>query len=75
MDRFNRCYDKLQKMLDDEKADEGFAGEVDVAAKKALPICICRALSTIKAVTGSLDHPALQEAWKVYGCEERARKS
>ena len=69
MDRYKKCYDKFNKMMDDE--EDYFEGDVDKAAENALPNCVCRALKTIKAVTGGLPDPALDEAWITYNCQVR----
>lgn len=69
MERYKKCYDKFNKLMDDE--DDNFGVDVDRAARKALPNCVCRALNTIKAVAGALPDPALEEAWTTYDCELR----
>jgi len=74
MDRYQKCFDKFNKMLDQEE-DKFFADDIDKAAKNALPNCICQALSTIKAVAGGLPDTILDEAWATYQCEVRLNEN
>ena len=69
MERYKRCYEKFNKMMDDEEGT--FEGDVDKAAQNALPNCVCRALSTIRAVTGGFPDPAFDRAWDTYRCDVR----
>jgi hypothetical protein len=72
INRYKKCFKKFEKMLDEE--DVSFPGEVDKAARTALPNCVCQALATIKKVAGTLGDPILEDAWKLYKCDIRVRE-
>ena len=73
INRNKKCFDKFNKMLDEEE-ENFFADDIDRAAKNALPNCVCKALSTIREVAGALPDPILDEAWTVYRCGARLQK-
>lgn len=70
MNRYKKCFEKFNKMLDEEE-EKFFADDIDKAAEHALPNCICKTLHTIKAVAGVLPDPILDEAWNTYKCQVR----
>ena len=72
MERYKKCFNKFNKMLDEEE-ENFFPDDIDRAARNALPNCICQALSTIREVAGGLPDPILDEAWKTYKCDVRLK--
>ena len=63
--RVQRCFDNYKKVLDDEAY---LPGEIDDATN-ALKRCVCRELSRLNSVNGSIPFGPMRNWWEQYQCE------